>query len=68
MATTSAPPKLDPKDVLGLDHLLGDEEIMLRDSVRRWVAETAVVPWNGAMSPGRWQPTQRPSMIGLTSA
>ena len=37
MATTSAPPKLDPKDVLGLDHLLGDEERMLRDSVRRWV-------------------------------
>ena len=26
MATTSAPPTLDPKDVLGLDHLLGDEE------------------------------------------
>ena len=39
MATTSAPPKLDPKDVLGLDHLLGDEEIMLRDSVRRWVGD-----------------------------
>ena len=30
MATTSAPPKLDPKDALGLDHLLGDEDIMLR--------------------------------------
>jgi glutaryl-CoA dehydrogenase len=39
MATTSAPPKLDPKDVLGLDHLLGDEELMLRDSVRRWVGD-----------------------------
>ena len=39
MATTSAPPKLDPKDVLGLDHLLGDEEKMLRDSVRRWVGD-----------------------------
>jgi len=39
MATTSAPPKLDPHDVLGLDHLLGDEERMLRDSVRRWVGD-----------------------------
>jgi glutaryl-CoA dehydrogenase len=38
MATpTAAPAKLDPKDALGLDHLLGDEERMLRDSVRRWV-------------------------------
>jgi glutaryl-CoA dehydrogenase len=39
MATTSAPPTLDPRDVLGLDHLLGDEDIMLRDSVRRWVGD-----------------------------
>jgi glutaryl-CoA dehydrogenase len=39
MATTSAPPKLDPHDVLGLDHLLGDEELMIRDTVRRWVAD-----------------------------
>jgi glutaryl-CoA dehydrogenase len=37
--TTSAPAKLDPSDVLGLDHLLGDEERMLRDSVRRWVGD-----------------------------
>jgi glutaryl-CoA dehydrogenase len=47
MATTSAPPKLDPKDVLGLDHLLGDEERMLRDSVRRWVGDR-VLPEIGA--------------------
>ena len=39
MATTTAPAKLDPKDALGLDHLLGDEERMLRDSVRRWVSD-----------------------------
>jgi glutaryl-CoA dehydrogenase len=37
--TTSAPPKLDPRDVLRLDHLLGDEERMLRDTVRRWVGD-----------------------------
>jgi glutaryl-CoA dehydrogenase len=37
--TTAAPPKLDPHDVLGLDHLLGDEERMLRDTIRRWVAD-----------------------------
>ena len=47
MATTSAPPTLDPKDVLGLDHLLGDEDIMLRDTVRRWVADR-VLPEIGA--------------------
>ena len=35
MATTSAPPKLDPNDFLDLDHLLGDEERLLRDTVRR---------------------------------
>ena len=39
MATTSAPPKLDPHDVLGLDRLLGDEELMVRDTVRRWVGD-----------------------------
>src|SRR6476619_4107693 len=42
MAATSAPPQLDPKDVLGLDHLLGDEELMLRDSVRRWVGDNVL--------------------------
>src|SRR5918992_5007640 len=37
--TTAAPARLDPSDVLGLDHLLGDEERMLRDTVRRWVGD-----------------------------
>jgi len=37
--TTSSPPKLDARDPLALDHLLGDEERMLRDSVRRWVGD-----------------------------
>ena len=39
MATTAARPRLDPHDVLGIDHLLGDEERMLRDTVRRWVSD-----------------------------
>jgi glutaryl-CoA dehydrogenase len=40
MATTASPKtKPDARDVLGLDHLLGDEERMLRDSVRRWVGD-----------------------------
>jgi glutaryl-CoA dehydrogenase len=38
-STTASRPKLDPHDALGLDHLLGDEERMLRDSVRSWVAD-----------------------------
>jgi glutaryl-CoA dehydrogenase len=40
MATTASPKtKPDARDVLALDHLLGDEERMLRDSVRRWVGD-----------------------------
>ncbi len=46
MATTSAASKLDPHDVLGLDHLLGDEDLMLRDSVRRWVGDR-ILPDSG---------------------
>ena len=38
-SSTASRPKLDPHDALGLDHLLGDEERMLRDSVRGWVAD-----------------------------
>src|SRR5688500_12336667 len=38
-SSTASRPKLDPRDALGLDHLLGDEERMLRDSVRGWVAD-----------------------------
>ena len=55
--TTSARPKLDPQDVLGLDHLLGDEERMLRDSVRRWVSDRVlpeIEAWfNDASIPSR---------------
>jgi glutaryl-CoA dehydrogenase len=39
MATTASRPKIDPHDVLGLDRLLGDEDLMLRDTVRRWVGD-----------------------------
>jgi glutaryl-CoA dehydrogenase len=38
-SSTASRPKLDPRDALGLDHLLGDEERMLRDSVRGWVGD-----------------------------
>ena len=55
--TTSSPPKLDPRDPLALDHLLGDEERMLRDSVRRWVADRilpSIEEWfNDASLPSR---------------
>ena len=52
MATTSAPPKLDPQDVLGLDHLLGDEDLMLRDSVRRWVGDRVLPEIGGWFEEG----------------
>ena len=52
MATTSTPPKLDPHDVLGLDHLLGDEERMLRDSIRRWVSDRVLPEIGGWFEEG----------------
>jgi glutaryl-CoA dehydrogenase len=57
MASTAAPAKLDPLDLLGLDHLLGDEERMLRDTVRRWVGDRvlpSIEEWfNAAELPSR---------------
>jgi glutaryl-CoA dehydrogenase len=47
-ATTSAPPELQPKDFLGVDHLLDDEERLIRDTVRAFVADRvapAVAEW-----------------------
>jgi glutaryl-CoA dehydrogenase len=42
--TTSTREAIRPKDFLGLDHLLGDEERMIRDTVRAFVADR-VVPY-----------------------
>ena len=56
--TTAAPPSSTPHDVLGLDHLLGDEERMLRDSVRRWVGDR-VLPNIEAVVRGRRAPVAR---------
>ena len=39
MATDSAPPDPDPRDFLGIDRLLSDEEVMVRDTVRRFVGD-----------------------------
>ena len=33
------PPALRPRDFLNIDHLLSDEERMIRDTVRSWVAD-----------------------------
>ncbi|GGO95360.1 acyl-CoA dehydrogenase family protein [Wenjunlia tyrosinilytica] len=41
--TTSPPPPFDPRDPLGLDDLLGDEDRAVRETVRRW-AQTRVAP------------------------
>jgi glutaryl-CoA dehydrogenase len=38
-ATTSAPPALNPRDYLGLDRQLSDEERDIRDTVRAFVAD-----------------------------
>ncbi|WCB93523.1 Acyl-CoA dehydrogenase [Baekduia alba] len=46
MSTAAAPPEIRPKDFLGLDHLLSDEERDMRDSVRAFVANE-VVPYVG---------------------
>jgi glutaryl-CoA dehydrogenase len=38
-ATAAAPPDLRPRDFLDIDHLLSDEERMIRDTVRQFVAD-----------------------------
>ncbi|HEY6760528.1 MAG TPA: acyl-CoA dehydrogenase family protein [Baekduia sp.] len=46
MSTAAAPPEIRPKDFLGIDHLLSDEERDMRDSVRAFV-QGEVVPYVG---------------------
>jgi glutaryl-CoA dehydrogenase len=42
MATTAKPTELDPRDFLGIDALLDDEERAIRDTVRQFVRERIV--------------------------
>ncbi len=42
MSTAAAPPEIRPKDFLGIDHLLSDEERDMRDSVRAFVTKEIV--------------------------
>ncbi len=42
MSTAAAPPKIRPKDFLGIDHLLSDEERDIRDTVRAFVNDQIV--------------------------
>src|SRR4051812_18787746 len=46
VSTAAAPPEIKPKDFLGIDHLLSDEERDMRDSVRAFV-QNEVVPQVG---------------------
>jgi len=39
MASTAAPPRINPRDFLDIDHLLSDEERDIRDAVRAFVAD-----------------------------
>jgi glutaryl-CoA dehydrogenase len=41
-ASPAAPPELRPTDFLGIDHLLSDEERLIRDTVRAFVADKVV--------------------------
>ncbi len=45
-AVAAAPPAVRPADYLNVDHLLSDEERMIRDTVRRFVADK-VTPYVG---------------------
>ncbi|HEV3048237.1 MAG TPA: acyl-CoA dehydrogenase family protein [Solirubrobacteraceae bacterium] len=38
-STTAAPPRINPRDFLDIDHLLSDEERDIRDTVRAFVAD-----------------------------
>ena len=46
MTTAQAPPALNPKDFLGIDRQLSDEERDIRDTVRAFVSDK-VVPYVG---------------------
>src|SRR5450755_2030085 len=46
MTTAQAPPALNPKDFLGIDRQLSDEERDIRDTVRAFVSDR-VVPYVG---------------------
>ncbi len=46
MATAQAPPALNPKDFLGIDRQLSDEERDIRDTVRAFVTDK-IVPYVG---------------------
>ena len=42
MSTAAAPPEIRPKDFLGIDHLLSDQERDIRDTVRAFVTDRIV--------------------------
>jgi glutaryl-CoA dehydrogenase len=42
VSTAAAPPAIRPKDFLGIDHLLSDQERDIRDTVRAFVADRIV--------------------------
>jgi glutaryl-CoA dehydrogenase len=42
VSTAAAPPEIRPKDFLGIDHLLSDQERDIRDTVRAFVADRIV--------------------------
>jgi glutaryl-CoA dehydrogenase len=46
VSTTTTPPEIRPKDFLDIDHLLSDEERLIRDTVRQFV-QVRVVPYVG---------------------
>lgn len=39
MSSDTAPTNADPRDFLGIDRLLSDEEKLIRDTVRQWVGD-----------------------------
>ncbi|UGS35529.1 acyl-CoA dehydrogenase family protein [Capillimicrobium parvum] len=61
--TTAAPAELRPTDFLGIDHLLDDEERMIRDTVRKFVAEQ-VTPHVGDWFEEGTIPRDLPARIG----
>jgi glutaryl-CoA dehydrogenase len=64
MATTTAKaPDIRPRDFLDIDHLLGDEERLIRDTVRQFVQEQ-VVPYVGDWFEAATIPTELARELG----
>jgi glutaryl-CoA dehydrogenase len=62
--TTAARPQIKPKDFLGIDHLLSDEERDIRDTVRAFVTKEVLPPVGDWFEAGQVPATELAAALG----